>query len=84
MNKKQMTFIWIVLSILFVMSLFPVRIVSECDSRRGFAFKQRLEISHGGVAFHSKIDLEETIGQMLPVIILGTGLVLALKDKNTT
>ncbi|MHC4952115.1 MAG: hypothetical protein ACYTEU_14220 [Planctomycetota bacterium] len=83
MNKKQMTVILIALSILFVMSLFPVRIKSECDSRRGFAFEQRLKLSYGGVAFHSKIDLEETIGQMLPVIILGTGLVLALKDKRS-
>lgn len=83
MNKKQMTVIWVVLSILFVMSLFPVRIVSERDSSRGFAFKQRLRLSYGRVSRHSKIDLEETIGQMLPVIILGTGLFLALKDKRS-
>ncbi len=77
-----MTVILVVLSVLFVMSLFPVRIVSERDSRRGFAFKQRLRLSHGRVAFHSKIDLETTVGQMLPIVILGAGLVLVFRDNK--
>jgi len=78
MNKKQMTVIWIVLSILLVMSLFVVVRIGDNGYRTQLSFV--LFYSYNP---HYKVDLEATISSMLPVIILGAGLVLAFKDKKS-
>ena len=85
MNKKQVKVIFVALSVLFVMSLFPMRESPIGNSvHRGFVFDQKIKLSGNRTVYNSKIDIETTFGQMLPVIILGIGLVLALKDKNTS
>ena len=87
MNKKQMKVVWVVLGILLVMSLFPMRETTDGGTlKRGFAFTQRLQTPvHGGsqyTTWYSKVDLETTLAQMLPVVILGVGFVLAFRDKK--
>lgn len=83
MNKKQLMVIFIALSVLFVMSLFPMWESAIVNSvHRGFVFKQKIKLSTNSTIYDSKIDIETTIGQMFPIIILGAGLVLAFKNNK--
>jgi hypothetical protein len=82
MNKKQMNVVWAVLSILFALSLFPMRETTDGHAlKRGFAYTQKIQIPENGAALYSKIDAETTIFQMLPVVIMGVALILGFGDK---
>lgn len=89
MNKRQMNALWIGLSIVLLMSLLPVRESAGGGvyRSRGFAFHHKIAkygpYDNKETYYYTKIDLETTIGQMLPVIILTSGLILALKDKKS-
>jgi hypothetical protein len=86
MNKKQLFVLWVTIGILALISMFPVRQAGTVGERnfyraRGFFLNQRLENSPR-TYYYTNIDLETMIAQMIAFAIIGTGLIITLKDKK--
>ncbi len=85
MNKKQLVVLWVTIGILALLAIFPVRQAGD-HRNRGFFLSERLTKSHGRnrqVFYSSSIDLKTLIAQMIPFTIIGTGLIITLKDKKS-
>ena len=85
MNKKQIKVLWVVIIIVCLMALFPVRGSDNGERGRGFLFYETITAKSGerSMTFKAGVDLETLIAQMIPVIAVGTGLIITFKDKKT-
>ena len=84
MNEKQKKVVWTVLVIITLMALFPVKDAGSGSRGRGFLYANKLIFRHGegSVTYSAGVDLETLIAQMIPVIAIGGGIFISLKDKN--
>ena len=84
MNEKQMKVLWIVVVIVCLMVLFPVREGGHSERARGFLYYDKITVRRGelSITFKAGVDLETLIAQMIPVIAIGAGLMISLRDKK--
>ena len=85
MNEKQMKVLWIVVVIVCLMALFPVKEAADGMRGRGFVYTEKISVptgSDGSSTFSAGVDLETLIAQMIPVIAIGAGLMISLRDKK--
>jgi hypothetical protein len=90
MNKKQLVVLWVTIGIVVALSLFPVRhspapVPGMGFRGRGFLFENKLTLRSGQmkVEHNSYVDLQTVIAEMIPFVIIGTGLIITLKDKKS-
>jgi hypothetical protein len=83
MNEKQKKVVWAVLAIITLMALFPVKESGNGNLiGRGFLYASKMTLRHGkgSVTYSVSVDLETLIAQMIPVIAIGGGVFISLKD----
>jgi hypothetical protein len=70
MNQKQLVVLWVTVLILVILAIFPVRRTRKFTKGRGRVY------------YHTKIDLATLMAELIPIALVGTGVIIFLKDKK--